>query len=180
MLSRHLVHSSAIEGLDQTLYKGSESPAEADNKKATKSYFLRQCARNRRLARRLACSKMWHTENEWPWECFMLREVCVCVRMCWQNWLCSQFCPVSVAVLLLTADWIGFIWTVCALYFSVTAPPSRKTLSILTGEICGCARLLRCVEKRNIQHYHMASRKHCVCWYSDSHHHSEWLNHPFS
>lgn len=54
MLSRHLVHSSAIEGLDQTLYKGSESAAEADNKKATKSYFLRQCARNRRLARRRA------------------------------------------------------------------------------------------------------------------------------
>lgn len=26
-----------------------------------------------------ACSKIWHTENEWPWEYFMLREVCVCV-----------------------------------------------------------------------------------------------------
>lgn len=101
MLSGHLVHSSAIDGLDQTLYKGSESAAEADNKKATKSYFLRQCARNRRLARRLTCSKMWHTENEWPWVCFMLREVrmclpacvCACVHMCmcWQNWLCSQF-----------------------------------------------------------------------------------------
>lgn len=178
MLSRHLVHSSAIEGLDQTLYKGSESAAEADNKKATKSYFLRQCARNRRLARRRAAK--YDTLKMSDLGSILCSGKCVCVHMCWQNWLCSQFCPVSVAVLLLTADWIGFIWTVCALYFSVTAPPSRKTLSILTGEICGCARLLRCVEKRNIQHYHMASRKHCVCWYSDSHHHSEWLNHPFS
>lgn len=47
MLSRHLVHSSAIEGLDQTLYKGSESAAQADNKKATKSYFLRQCEKQK-------------------------------------------------------------------------------------------------------------------------------------
>lgn len=80
MLSKHLVHSSAIEGLDQTLYKGSESAAEADNKKATKSYFLRQCARNRRLAWRRAAK--YDTLKMSDLGSILCSGKCVCVCIC--------------------------------------------------------------------------------------------------
>lgn len=53
---------------------------------------------------------------------------------------------------LLTADCISLIRTIHTLWFSITAPPSGYTLSVLTGKVCGRTCLLCCRDKGNGQH----------------------------
>ncbi len=99
-----------------------------------------------------------------------LPSVCVCMFAFVVLFVCGSVrLSVSVSVRLLTADCIGLVWTVCTLWFSITAPPRRDTLSVLTGEVCGRTCLLCCGDKGNMQHYCKTQRKvtqHCVCCYS--------------
>lgn len=87
---------------------------------------------------------------------------------CLLLWHCLSTCVVKFAcwtcnasVKLLTADCISLIRTICTLWFSVAAPPSRQALSVLTGKVSGRTSLLCCGNERNVYCDKPAKKKSC-------------------
>lgn len=82
--------------------------------------------------------------------CALPPSICVWMFECVALFVCGCVCLyVRASAQLLTADCISLVWTVCTLWFSVTAPPSRNTLSILASEVCGRTCLLCCGDRGN-------------------------------
>lgn len=103
----------------------------------------------------LNCPWRWQTLCQEAWS---HDKMCVSICMKWPPGPCSWpsalliyvslfFFSDTASDQLLTADRIRLVRTICTLLLSIAAPPSRNTLSILAGKICGCTCLLCCREE---------------------------------